>query len=83
MTVKDIIKELVLWSPSDMPCNSDRIVIGDENTSVDKVCVCCIATVEVIKEAQAWGAQMLITHEPTFHDKPESNAESVAQKKEN
>ena len=46
----------------------DTVKIGDENRDVKKVAVCCIATAEVIKNAKEWGAEFLITHEPTFYD---------------
>lgn len=41
---------------------------GSPDTELGKVAVCCIATADVIRQAAQWGAVMLITHEPTYHD---------------
>lgn len=68
MTVKEIIKILFAWTPSSKECSGDRVVFGDDTIQVSKVCVCCIATCDVIRQAKKWGAQLIITHEPTFHD---------------
>lgn len=46
----------------------DTIKIGDPDRELKKVAVCCIASVDVIKAASQWGADLLITHEPTFYD---------------
>lgn len=40
---------------------------GDLSVEVDKLAVCFIATPQVIREAKAWGAQMVLTHEPTYY----------------
>lgn len=46
----------------------DTFKFGDPETELSKVALCFIATPEVIKESAAWGADMIITHEPTFYD---------------
>lgn len=46
----------------------DTFKIGDPERELSRVALCFIATPEVIKEAAAWGAELLITHEPTFYD---------------
>ena len=68
MTVKDIMNKLFEWTPSERECRSDKLIFGDENKEVKKVAVCCIATCDVMREAKKWGADFLLTHEPTFHD---------------
>ena len=40
---------------------------GDENREVTKIGVCMTATPDVLKAAKEWGAELLITHEPTFY----------------
>ncbi len=67
MIIKDIIKIIDVWCPSNHPCKSDEIIYGSENADVHKVCVCCIATCDVIRKAKEWGADLIITHEPTYH----------------
>lgn len=44
----------------------DVKISGCSDAEVTKVAVTMIATVDVIKAAAEWGAQLLITHEPTF-----------------
>lgn len=46
----------------------DIFKIGDHERELSRVALCFIATPNVIKEAAAWGAELLITHEPTFYD---------------
>lgn len=41
---------------------------GDHEAELSRVATCFIATPEVIKAAADWGADMIITHEPTFYD---------------
>ena len=44
----------------------DGIKAGDAEKEVKKVGVCLTASVDVIRAAAEWGADLLITHEPTF-----------------
>ena len=46
----------------------DTIKAGDPNAEVSKVAVSMFATVDIVRQAKDWGAQLLITHEPTYHD---------------
>jgi len=45
----------------------DRLKIGDGNADISKIAVTMFATANVIREASAWGANLLIVHEPTFY----------------
>ncbi len=45
----------------------DTCKVGDMTRDVKKLAVCFIATPRVIKQAAAWGAEMILTHEPTFY----------------
>lgn len=67
MKVKDIMHRLFEWTPSERTCGSDMLIYGDNEKDVKKVAVCCIASCDVIKKAKEWGAELIITHEPTFH----------------
>jgi len=40
---------------------------GNPECEVQKIGVCFAATPEVLRQAAAWGAQLLITHEPTYY----------------
>ena len=53
-----------LWS--DRTC--DTIKAGDPNVEVTKVAVSMFATVDIVRQAKDWGAQLLIVHEPTYYN---------------
>jgi len=46
----------------------DTVKSGDPEKTVKKVGVTMFATIEVLKKAMEWGADMLIVHEPTYYD---------------
>ncbi|MBQ4066324.1 MAG: Nif3-like dinuclear metal center hexameric protein [Clostridia bacterium] len=46
----------------------DRVKIGDPEKEVKKIGTCLTATPDVIRAAGEWGADLLITHEPTFYN---------------
>ena len=54
----------------------DTIKSGDPQKEIKKVGVTMFATVDVIREAMAWGADMLIVHEPTYYDHMENLVDS-------
>lgn len=64
----DVIALMESWAPGRYEKTCDTIKCGSPERAVEKAAVCCFATPEVIREAAAWGAQLLITHEPTFYD---------------
>ena len=51
---------------SDRTC--DTIKAGDPNTEVTKVAVSMFATVDIVRQARDWGAELLIVHEPTYYN---------------
>ena len=46
----------------------DTLKAGDPNKELKKVAVTMFATVDTVKRAKEWGADMLIVHEPTYYD---------------
>ena len=50
----------------------DTCKAGDPEKEVAKIGVCFAATPRVLRAAADWGADLLITHEPTFHDHMDS-----------
>ena len=46
----------------------DTLKAGSAEREVKKLATCFIATPEVIRAAADWGADLLITHEPTYYD---------------
>ncbi|MBR2987917.1 MAG: Nif3-like dinuclear metal center hexameric protein [Clostridia bacterium] len=72
MKANELFLELI--QDADIPENTcDTLKAGDPDKVIRKVGITMFATVEVIKAAAEWGADMLITHEPTYynhHDQP-------------
>lgn len=68
MRAIDIMNELFSWAPGDYSHTCDTLKAGSPDTEVTRVAVCCFTTPRVIRDAAAWGAQLLITHEPTYYD---------------
>ena len=52
------------------PCEPtiDTFKAGDADREVRKAAFCFIATPQVIRTAHEWGADLIVTHEPTYHD---------------
>ena len=69
MKAYEILEELfALADERDYSDTCDTLKAGDPNVEVQKVAVSMFATVDVVKRAKAWGAQLLIVHEPTYYD---------------
>lgn len=67
MKVEDIYLYLKSLSKKDVN-GTDTLKCGSWDKEVNKVAVTMIATVDVIKRAKDWGADLIITHEPTFYE---------------
>ena len=50
------------------PVTCDTVKAGDPEREVKKLAFSMFATPEVVRDAKAWGADMLIVHEPTYYD---------------
>lgn len=69
MKVKEVIDSIIKKTgmerlPEDKTC--DLLMIGSYDTEVTKIVTTFMATVDVIKEAINIGANLIITHEPTW-----------------
>ena len=74
MKANEIIEKLFgLANERDYSTSGDICLNGDPEAETEKVAVAMFGTPEVIKEAKAWGAQLLIVHEPVYHNKPDVN----------
>lgn len=81
MTARELYERLTVWSPIDREKHGDGLVFGDGDREVRTVAVTLIATPEVLRRAGELGADMVLTHEPTFHGiAPEGDA-VMAQKR--
>ncbi len=71
MLIRDLIRELDV-----MPNSCDTVKFGNPDMEISSVLVTMWATPNVIRHAAKVGANLIITHEPTFYDdpdKPEDN----------
>ena len=66
MTANEIYRRLCEWSPMERDKTSDGLVFGDGEREVKTVAVTIIASPNVIRRARELGADMILTHEPTF-----------------
>ena len=46
----------------------DHIFTGREDKEVSRAATCMVITPDVLRAAAAWGADIIVTHEPTFHN---------------
>ena len=64
MKAKELIEEInTNGYASENTC--DTVKAGDGEKELKKVGVTMFATVETVRRAKEWGADMLIVHEPT------------------
>lgn len=69
MKAVDIMNELFgLADDGDYSHTCDTCKAGDPNTEVHKIAVSMFATPDVVRQASAWGAELLIVHEPTYYN---------------
>ena len=66
MKIKDIAQIIESQFPKRYAMERDNVglLVGDENTEVEKVLVCCDVDEYVAKEAIETGADMIISHHP-------------------
>lgn len=67
MRAQELFKEIIKGGNAEK-ITCDTIKAGNPNKEIKKVAVTMFATVETIKKAKSWGADMLIVHEPTYYD---------------
>ena len=67
MLVKDFHRWLQTLADIDLETTVDRIIIGDPDAPVDRVAVCWQSYWETLKNANAMGIRVVVTHEPTFY----------------
>lgn len=69
MKAFEIMNELFsLSNDGDFSKTCDTLKAGSPDAEVTKVAVTMHATVEVVKKAAEWGAELLIVHEPTYYN---------------
>ena len=69
MTAHEIMAKLfALAKPQDWSECSDTCKEGDPNFEINQVAVTMFPTVDVIRAAADWGAELLIVHEPLYYN---------------
>lgn len=69
MTAREIMESLFSFAKDgDYSNTCDTCKAGSPDAEVTKIAVSMFATPEVVKDASAWGAQLLIVHEPTYYN---------------
>ena len=69
MKAYEIMEELfALADRSKFNETCDTCKAGNPEIEVNKVAVTMFATPDVVRQAKEWGAQLLITHEPTYYN---------------
>ena len=68
MRAKDVLSSLLGYSPVVIDKTVDTIKYGDPDRLVQKVAFCFTATPYVLAQAKKWGADVIVTHEPTYYD---------------
>ena len=68
MKASEVLDWLNGYSGASIENTVDTLKAGSDEKETHKVAFCFIATPAVIRAAHAWGADVLITHEPTYYD---------------
>lgn len=66
VTVKDVIKQMEQWCPAALACSWDNsgLQVGKGSQAVTRVLVALDASMEVVREAASFGAELIVTHHP-------------------
>lgn len=84
MKAWELMEELFALSDADRDFHDtcDTCKAGDPDKEIRKLAVAMFPTVEVIQQAAAWGADMLLVHEPTYYNHHDHHScEAVEMKK--
>jgi len=69
LTIQEVIDHIMSHIPGDTNKETvDTIKVGNPKAEVSGIVTTFMATIDVIKKAGALGANLLITHEPTFYN---------------
>lgn len=68
MNARELMEELFARADEPVRDTVDTCKAGDPERALRRVATCFIATPEVIRAAGDWGADLLITHEPTYYE---------------
>lgn len=70
MKIKDLIENLKTWNdlPVDDSNTCDTVKAGSIEKEVHRVALAMFGTIDIMKQVEDWGADLLIVHEPLYYD---------------
>lgn len=68
MKAIDVLNILKGYSPVSIAPTVDTVKHGDPEREAHRIAFCFTATADVLAEAKKWGADVIVTHEPTYYD---------------
>lgn len=70
MKISELLAELKSYAEGRVDENwtCDTVKVGNPERELSRVAVSMFATPDVVREAAAWGAELLIVHEPTYYN---------------
>ena len=66
MKACEFVNHIYLAETVAQPGTVDRIITDNKDKEVKKVATCMVITPDVLRAAAEWGADLIVTHEPTF-----------------
>src|SRR5215469_1083222 len=74
ITAAEAIQRIQEHYPAAPPSTVDTIKAGEPSTPVTGIATTFLDTMDVLREANRRGANLVITHEPTFYNHPDDTA---------
>ena len=68
MKAREVYEYLLSLAAERRDPTVDTFKAGDPECEVTKAAFCFIVTPQVVRAAHEWGARLIVTHEPTYHD---------------
>lgn len=77
MKASELMEELYTGCCERINGKNDRLKFGDPDRETKKVATCFIPTPQLLWDAAEWGADLLITHEPSFAGRDDLTPDTV------
>lgn len=76
MRAVDVLEKLIAYSPVRRTETVDTVKFGDGTQNARRIAFCFTATPNVLSQAKEWGADVIVTHEPTYYDHFDNRAQN-------
>ena len=81
MKAYEVMQKLYTFGAGkDYTDSCDGIKAGSADAEVQRVAVAMTATVDVVRQAAAWGAQLLVVHEPTYYNHMDEHSDEAVER---